>query len=318
MKYIIRRVASMIPTMILVSLIIFTLMRVLPGDVAMMILMGPDGEGSATPEALATVREQLGLNDPLPVQYVKWMGGVVSGNAGESLWSGEPIYSEIGKRIGLTLQLGLLATTVSLLIAVPSGVVAAVKRGRWPDYASRIFSIMGLSIPSFWVGVLILLALVTFWGWSPRLGYVSFYEDPWGNFQQMIFPAIALGYIQAALVARMTRSSLLEVLQEDYIRTARSKGLKEGTVIIAHALRNSLLPVVTIVGVGMANIIGGTVVIETVFNLPGIGRYLVDAIFRRDYPVVQTLVLLFAFGFAFSNLLVDLLYTKLDPRIVYK
>lgn len=317
MKYIIRRVVSTIPTLIIVSLIIFSLMRIIPGDVAAMILMGPEGEGSATEEQLAIVREELGLNDPLPVQYLKWMGGVITFDAGESLWSGEPIYSEIGKRIGLTLQLGVMATTVSIIVAIPSGIIAAVKRGTWADYVSRVFSIMGLSIPSFWVGVLILLALVTYFSWTPKLGYVGFLDDPAGNFQQMIFPALALGYIQAALVARMTRSSLLEVLQEDYIRTARSKGLMERTVIIRHALRNSLLPVVTIIGVGMANIIGGTVVIETVFNLPGMGRYLVDAIYRRDYPVVQTLVLIFAFGFAITNLMVDLLYTKLDPRITY-
>lgn len=317
MKYLIRRIVATVPTLILVSLIIFALMRILPGDVAAMILMGPDGEGSATEEQLAIVREQLGLNDSLPVQYLKWMGGVITFDAGESLWSGEPIYSEIGKRIGLTTQLGIMATVVSIIIAVPAGVVAAVKRGTWADYVSRIFSIIGLSVPSFWVGVLILLGLVTYFNWTPKLGYVGFFEDPSGNFQQMIFPALALGYIQAALVARMTRSSLLEVLQEDYIRTARSKGLRERTVIIQHALRNSLLPVVTIIGVGMANIIGGTVVIETVFNLPGMGRYLVDAINRRDYPVVQTLVLIFAFGFAITNLLVDLLYTKLDPRISY-
>ena len=317
MRYVVRRLAATIPTVLLVSIIIFALMRVLPGDVAAMILMGPEGEGSASEEQLQVIRTELGLDDPLPLQYARWIGGLLVLDVGDSLWSGEPVFTEIKTRMGLTLELGLLATLVSLVIALPSGVIAAVRRGTWMDYSARLFSILGLSIPSFWVGVLILLFLVTVFDWTPPLGYVGFFEDPWANFQQMIFPALALGYIQAALVARMMRSSLLEVLREDYIRTARSKGLRETRVIGRHALQNSMLPVVTIVGVGMANIIGGTVVIETVFNLPGIGRLLVNSIFHRDYPVVQTLVFMFAVGFTLTNLAVDLLYTRLDPRIRY-
>jgi peptide/nickel transport system permease protein len=316
MKYITRRLISIIPTLFIVSLIIFGLMRILPGDVAQMILMGPEGEGGAArAEDVARIKEQLGLNDPLIVQYFAWMGGMVTLDAGDSLWSGEPIFKELMSRFPLTIELGILATLVSLSIAIPTGVIAAVKQGTWMDYSSRVFAIIGLSVPSFWVGVLTILLLVTYFGWTPPLGYVDFFEDPRKNLQQLIWPALALGYIQAALVSRMTRSSLLEVMREDYIRTARSKGIKESQVVMRHALKNSMLPVITIIGIGLANIIGGTTVIETVFNLPGVGRYMVDAIGRRDYPVVQTLTFLFALIFALANLTVDLIYLKLDPRI---
>lgn len=318
MKYISQRLVSLIPTLFIVSLIIFGLMRVLPGDVAQMILMGPEGEGgAATAENVAKLKAELGLNDPLPVQYVKWIGGLIVLDVGNSLWSGEPVFNELLSRFPLTIELGALATLFSLSIAIPTGVIAAVRQGTWMDYASRIFAIVGLSIPSFWFGVLIILGLVTYFGWTPPLGYENFLDDPLTNLKQLVWPALALGYIQAALVSRMTRSSLLEVMREDYIRTARSKGLLERSVIIRHALKNSMLPVITIIGIGMANIIGGTVVIETVFNLPGVGRFLVDAIGRRDFPVVQTLVFMFALIFALANLGVDLLYTKLDPRIRY-
>ncbi len=316
MKYISQRLLSIIPTLLIVSLIIFALMRVLPGDVAQLILIGPEGEGGAArAEDIAKLKAELGLDDPLPVQYARWMGGLITLDPGKSLWSGEPIFTELFSRFPLTLELGILATIVSLLVAIPTGIISAVKQGTPLDYGARVFAIVGLSIPSFWVGVLILLTLVTYLDYTPPLGYTGIFEDPVRNLQQIVWAALALGYIQAALVSRMTRSSLLEVLREDYIRTARAKGLIERRVIIGHALKNSMLPVITIIGIGLANIIGGTVVIETVFNLPGVGRYLVDAIGRRDYPVVQTLVFLFAAIFALANLVVDLFYVRLDPRI---
>ena len=291
-------------------------MRVLPGDVAQLILMGPEGEGGAArAEDIAKLRGELGLDDPLIVQYLAWMGGVITLSPGDSLWSGEPIFDELFSRFPLTLELGILATIVSLIIAIPTGIISAVKAGTPLDYFARVFAIVGLSVPSFWVAVLILLVMVTYFDYFPPLGYMDFFEDPAKNIQQLIWAALSLGYIQAALVSRMMRSSLLEVLREDYIRTARSKGRTERAVILRHAMKNAMLPVVTIVGIGLANIIGGTVVIETVFNLPGVGRYLIDAIGRRDYPVVQTLVFFFAMIFALANLLVDLVYVQLDPRI---
>lgn len=315
MKYLVSRVTTIIPTLLIASLIIFWLMRVLPGDVAQMILIGPEGSGSAQPADVAKLKAQLGLDDPLPIQYLAWVGGLLKLDVGNSLWSREPVFKELFSRLPLTMELGLMASTISLCIALPTGIIAAVKRGTWMDYASRIFAIIGLSLPSFWVGVLIILALVSWFGWTPPLGYVDFIDNPLTNLQQLIWPALALGYIQAALVSRMTRSSLLEVLREDYIRTARSKGIRESNVILGHALKNAMLPVVTIVGLGLAQIVGGTVIVETVFNLPGVGRFLVDAINHRDYPVVQTLVFLFALIFAVANLAVDLIYTRLDPRI---
>ena len=305
----------MVPTLLLVSWVIFWLMRILPGDVATLILIGPDGQGNPNPEDIARLREELGLDRSIVVQWLDWMRGLITLDVGPSLWSNEPVFSELFKRLPLTIELGIMTTVTSLVIAIPLGIVAAVKRGTWMDYASRIFVLGGLSIPSFWVSVLIILALVTYFGWTPPLGYVPLTKDPVVNFQQLIWPALALGYIQAALVARMMRSSLLEVMREDYIRTARAKGVRDRNVVIKHALKNSMLPVITVIGIGLANIIGGTVIVETIFNLPGVGRFMVDAINHRDYPVVQTLTFIFALIFALTNLAVDLAYGMLDPRI---
>lgn len=318
MKYVMRRVVAIIPTLLLVSIIIFWLMRVLPGDVARNILIGADGQGNPRPEDIEKLREQLGLNRPLVVQYLEWMWGLLTLDVGNSLWTDRPVFDELFKRLPLTVELGIMATVTSLIIAVPLGIIAAVKRGTPADYFSRVFAIIGLSIPGFYVGVLMILALVTWFDWVPPLGYVGPLENPVANFQQLIWAALSLGYTQAALVARMLRSSLLEVMREDYIRTARSKGIREFDVIVKHALRNSLLPVITIVGLGLANTIGGTVITETVFNLPGVGRFMVDAINHRDYPIVQTLTFIFAIIFAVANLIVDLSYTWLDPRIKYE
>ena len=305
----------MVPTLLIVSWLIFWLMRILPGDVATLILIGPDGQGNPSPADVAALREQLGLDKPMVLQWTDWMIGMIKLDVGPSLWSNEPVFKELFRRLPLTIELGIMATTTSLLIAIPMGIIAAVKRGTWMDYASRVFVLGGLSVPSFWVGVLIILALVTFFGWTPPLGYVSLMKDPVVNFQQLIWAALALGYIQAALVARLMRSSLLEVMREDYIRTARAKGVRDRNVVIQHALKNSMLPVITVIGIGLANIIGGTVIVETIFNLPGVGRFMVDAINHRDYPVVQTLTFIFALMFALTNLAVDMFYAVLDPRI---
>ena len=310
-----RRLIFLVPTVLFVSIIIFALMNILPGDVAQMILIGPQGEGAAKPEDIATIKAELGLDRPLPVQYADWMLGVITFDVGRSLWSNEPVFQELGKRFPLSLQLALMSTAVALLIAIPTGVVAAVKRGTWLDYSTRVFSIAGLSMPNFWVGTLIILLLVYNFDWTPPLGYVGLLDNPSRNLQQLIWPALALGYGQAAIISRMMRSSLLEVLREDYVRTARAKGLKSSSVIVRHAIRNALLPVVTLASIQFGYILGGTVVMESVFSLPGVGRYLVDAIAHRDLPVVQTLVLLFAMIFILINLLTDVVYTKLDPRI---
>lgn len=318
MKYIARRVVAIIPTLFIVSVIIFWLMRVLPGDIARNILVGADGQGNPRPEDIEALREQLGLNRPLIVQYVEWIVGMARLDVGNSLWTDRPVFDELFNRLPLTLELGFMASFTSLCIAVPLGIMSAVKRNTWIDYSCRVFAIIGLSIPGFYVGVLLILALVTWFNWIPPLGYVKPWDDPVANFQQVIWAALSLGYVQAALVSRMLRSSLLEVLREDYIRTARSKGIREIDVILKHALRNSLLPVITIVGLGLAQIIGGTVITETVYNLPGVGRFMVDAINHRDYPIVQTMVFIFAVIFATANLLVDLSYTWLDPRIKYE
>ena len=315
MKYILSRLLSIVPTLLLASAIIFWLMRVLPGDVAEMILIGPDGSGTPKPEDIARLRAELGLNQPLVVQYLLWLVDMARLDVGPSLWSGHPVFEELFHRLPLTLELGALSTVTSLTLAIPLGIIAAVKRGTWMDYAARTFAIGGLSVPTFWVGMLVILTLVTYFGWTAPLGYVGLFDDPWVNFQQLIWPALALGYAQAALVSRFVRSSLLEVLREDYVRTARSKGLREFDVIMRHGLRNSLLPVITVVGIALATTVGGTVVVETVFNLPGVGRFMVDAINHRDYPVVQTLTFIFAFIFALMNLSVDLIYSVLDPRI---
>jgi peptide/nickel transport system permease protein len=316
-RYIARRLIFLIPTVVFVSVIIFSLMRVLPGDVARMILIGPGGEGVAREEDIAKLRQELGLDRPLPVQYLAWMRGVLTLNPGISLWSSEPIRQEIATRLPLSMQLALMAGAISLVVAIPSGIISAVRQRTVLDYGTRVFSIAGLSLPNFWVGTMIILFLVYTFQWTPPLGYRGPLEDPWANFQQLIWPALALGYNQAAIVSRMTRSSLLEVLREDYVRTARAKGLAEWVVIIRHAIRNALLPVVTLSAIQFGYTLGGTVVMETVFTLPGVGRYLVDAIAHRDYPVVQTLVLMFAMIFVLINLAVDVTYTKLDPRIRY-
>lgn len=314
-KYLVTRLAALVPTLLLASFGIFLLMRVLPGDVAKMILIGPDGTGSPRPEDLAALRASLGLDRPLAVQYFQWILGLVRLDVGDSIRTQRPVFEELFKRLPVTLELGLASIVTSLAIAVPVGVVAAVKRGTWLDYVSRVVGIAGLSVPPFWIGIVMILILVQYFKWTAPLGYYALTVDPVKNFQQLIWPILALGYAQAGLVSRLVRSSLLEVMREDYIRTARSKGLPEMTVVLTHALRNSLIPVVTVVGVGFARIIGGTVVVETVFALPGLGRYMVDSINVRDYPVVQTAVFMFALVFALANLAVDLMYSVLDPRI---
>jgi peptide/nickel transport system permease protein len=316
--YILKRLLLMVPTLLGVATIVFLIMRVIPGDVALLILGGDDGGGKIDPKALAAVRQQLGLDQPLIVQFGTWLWGVLQFDFGNSLWTGQPIIHELAIRLPLSLQLALMATFVSVIIAIPLGTLAAVRQDTWVDYLVRVVSIGGLAIPSFWIGILCILFLVIYFGWGPPLEFTPPWVDPWVNLQMMIWPIVTVGYRYAAVTTRMTRSTVLEVLREDYIRTAWAKGLRERAVVVRHALKNSMLPVITLIGTEFAFLIGGLVVTETVFTLNGIGRFVVEAVAHRDYPVVQALVFLTAFSFVMVNLLVDLTYAWFDPRIRYR
>lgn len=317
--YIVRRLAGLIPILIGISLLVFFIMRMLPGDVAEMLLMG-DAEKMTrvSPEVLAAMRMQLGLDVPLHEQYLNWIGGLLQLDAGNSLWSGRPVFTEIGERVGLTFQLALMAMVTGAAIAIPVGVFSALNQDSWADYLVRSITILGLAIPGFWMATLLILFLTVFFNWAPPLGFVPFFEDPLTNLQQLIWPALVIGIHNAAVVARMTRSTVLEVMRDDYIRTAWAKGLGLRTILIVHALRNAMLPVLTLLALELAGLLNGTVIMEVIFTLPGIGRYLVDAIFHRDYPVVQAIVVIMAIVYVVLNLAVDLMYGVLDPRIRHK
>jgi peptide/nickel transport system permease protein len=316
-QYVTKRVLLMIPTLIGAALVIFLLMNIVPGDIALLIIGGDQG-GDINPRELAKLRAQLGLDQPLYMQFLSWLWDVVRLDFGKSLWTGAPIMEELWIRLPLSLEVAIMATIVSTIIAIPLGTIAAIRQDTWVDYLVRVISIGGLAIPSFWTGILIILFLVIFFEWGPPLEFVSITQDPWENFKQLVWPIVSVGYRYAAVTTRMTRSTVLEVMREDYIRTAWAKGLRERIVVTKHALKNAMLPVITIVGTEFAFLIGGLVVTETVFTLNGVGRFMVDAIAHRDIPVVQTLVLLIAFIFVFVNLLTDLLYAWFDPRISYR
>ncbi len=317
--FLLRRAIGLLPILVGISIVVFAIMRMLPGDVAAMILGGEEeGGAGVSKEAVEALRVQLGLNEPLWSQYLHWAGGLLRLDAGNSLWSNRPVFVEIAERLPLTVELALLALTISMIVGIPFGVLSALKQDTWVDYIFRTVSVAGLTIPGFWLGTLTILFLTISFNWVPPLGYVSFSDDPWTNLQQLIWPAIVIGYGNAAIIARMTRSATLEVLREDYIRTAWAKGLGLRTVLSVHALRNAMLPVLTLAAIELGNLLSGAVVMETIFTLPGVGRYLVDAIFHRDYPVVQTIVVLMGVMFVVLNLVVDLLYGVLDPRIRYE
>jgi peptide/nickel transport system permease protein len=315
--YLTKRLLLIVPTLLGVASLVFLIMRVIPGDVALLIL-GGDQAGRIDTAQLAAMHHQLGLDRPLIVQFGSWLWGVAHLDFGASLWTGQPVIEELWIRLPLSLELAILATIVSVLVAIPFGLLSAIRQDSWLDYAIRVISIGGLAIPSFWVGILVILFLVLYFGWGPPLEYTPPWVDPWANFQQMVWPVVTVGYRYAAVTTRMTRSTVLEVLREDYIRTAWAKGLRERGVVIRHALKNAMLPVITLIGTEFAFLIGGLVVTETVFTLNGIGRFVVDAVAHRDYPVVQALVFLIAFGFVIVNLIIDLTYAWFDPRIRYR
>ncbi len=320
-QYIIKRVLLMIPTLFGAAVLVFFLMRAIPGDVCELRLAGTGA--TFDPEALRICQEELGLDRPLLLQFVEWVGGFFVGDFGKSMWTNQPIVDEIGLRFQVSLQIALMATIVSVLISIPMGIISAVKRNTWIDYCVRAFSIAGIAMPSFWLGILIILGLLigsqAMYGepWMPPINYVPIWVDPAENLAMLIWPALATGYRYSAVATRMTRSTMLEVLREDYVRTARAKGLIESVIVNRHALKNALLPVVTVIGIEFAFLMGGLVVTEQVFNLNGLGKLFVESVSNHDYTMTQALVMLVALIFVLTNFVVDLFYAWLDPRIRY-
>ena len=317
MRYLAQRILFYIPMILLVTLLAFVLMRVIPGDPALMILAGVTGDGSFTQEELANLRQELGTDKPIYVQYAHWIWGLVRGELGMSMFYRTPIIEELGPRIPATFELAFLAMLMSVVVAVPLGAISAVKQDSVLDYAARIITFTGISIPIFVIGLVVIYLLVRLFNWFPPLGYATLWEDPWTNLQQMAFPAITLAFFELNFTARVTRSAMLEVLREDYIKTARSKGLKEQRVILFHALRNASLPILTVSGWSLARLLGGTIIIEKIFLVPGMGTLLIEAITGRDYTLIQSTVLVYAVVVLTANLVVDILYSWVDPRIRY-
>ena len=311
-NYILRRLAMLIPTLVGMSILIFLMLRLLPGDVVD-IMMGTDAQAGT--EARERLRESLGLADPLPIQYLKWVGGMFQGDFGESLRTGRPVVDILLSALPITIQLAFFAVVIAVVVAIPLGVISAVKRDTPLDFGARISGLIGLSIPNFWLATLILLATSTLLGWTPSRSYISPFEDPFGNIQQMFLPALALSVQLMAVVMRMTRTSMLETLGQDFVRTARAKGLSERIVVYRHALQNSLIPVITVIGFQLGSLMGTAAIVEVIFGLNGIGNTLLQAIFNRDYPVVQAATLYLAVAFVLINLIVDILYVLIDPRI---
>ncbi len=316
-KYIVRRLILIIPTLWLLTLLVFGLMRILPGDVAVMILSDPSGGMTASRETLDSLREKLGLNRPMYMQYLVWVKDLAKGDLGDSLFSGRPVLRDIMVRLPFTIEIALLATLVGFFTGIPLGVVSAIKQNSWVDQCLRFISIIFLAAPSFWLGLLVILLGLIWFKWLPPAGYFPLWQSPRDNILQLIWPILILGLTGMATIARMTRSTMLEVLREDYIRTARSKGLREQVVIIRHALKNALIPVITLAGLTFAQLMGGTVILEQIFGVPGMGTLFINSIVSLDYPIVQGVTIVFAILFMVTNLLIDVLYGWLDPRISY-
>jgi len=315
-KYLVKRFLLMLPTLLGVALVTFLLIRVIPGDVVELRYSGD--RGAVSQEVLDKERARIGLDQPVWKQFVTWIWGVVRLDFGTSMWTGAPIWEEIKLRFALSLQVAIMATILSVILAIPLGVIAALKQDSWVDYAVRIFSIAGLAMPSFWLGIVIILLMLVIFKWLPPMVYTPFWVNPWQNMIQLIWPALAVGYRYSAVATRMTRSAMLEVLREDYIRTARAKGLMQKLILSRHALKNAMLPVMTVVAIEFAFLIGGLVVTEQVFNLNGIGLLFVQAVAHRDYTLLQALVMLVAGMFIFVNFVMDIAYAWIDPRIRYR
>ena len=314
-RYLIRRILLMVPTLIGVAVLVFVLMRLIPGDIVELRLGGEGGMVSE--EQIQKERARLGLDRPLPVQFVEWMVGLVKFDLGQSMWTGRAVTEEIWVRFPVSLQIAIMSTLIATILAIPLGTLAALRQDTWIDYVVRVFSIAGLATPSFWLGIMMILFLLIFFHWSPPISYEPIWRDPIYNLSMLIWPAMATGYRYSAVAMRMTRSTVIEVMREDYIRTARAKGLVDKLIVNRHALTNAMLPVITVIGIEFAFLMGGLVVTEQVFNLNGIGRLFVQSVGQKDYTLVQGLVLLVAFVFVFTNFVVDILYAWLDPRIHY-
>jgi peptide/nickel transport system permease protein len=311
--FIVRRLFQTIVILFIVSILVFSLMHMLPGD-PVSIMLGDN----ATQEEVEHLRQELGLDKPLPLQYANWIGDLLRGDLGESISLNEDVNELMKQRLPVSFHIGTMAFILAMIIGIPAGVIAAVKRGGWLDSLITVTANLGMAVPIFWLGILGIYLFSLQLGWLPVQGYTSPSEDFWKSLHQSIMPVVLLSLVSLAQLARQTRSSMLEVIRQDYIRTARAKGLKENHVIMKHALRNALIPVITLLGMGLANLVGGSVFIEQVFNIPGMGRLMVQSIFGKDYIVVQSVVIIIATVVAFANLLVDIAYGFVDPRIRYK
>ena len=310
--YIARRLLATLPVMAVVGIAVFLLLHLTPGDPAVVI-----AGDYARPEDIEKIRENLGLNEPLHIQFFSWVGALLSGDLGTSIFSNLPVAKLIGQRLEPTLALAIATIIFAILVAVPMGVIAAWKAGTMADRVIMVFAVLGFSVPVFVIGYAMMWLFSITLGWFPVQGYKPIGDGFWPFLRSITLPTVALGIIYVALIARITRASMLEVLTEDYMRTAKAKGLDNNALLIRHALRNASVPIVTIIGIGIALLIGGVVVTESVFNIPGLGRLTIDAVLRRDYPIIQGVILIFSAAYVIVNLLIDLSYTVLDPRIRY-
>jgi peptide/nickel transport system permease protein len=310
LAYIVRRVLLAIPVMFVVAMGVFLLLYLTPGD-PVLVILGPD----ASAQQAAELRNKLGLDQPIPVQMLHWFGRLLQGDLGNSIYLNRPVSQTILERAEPTLMLTLLATLFAIAVGLPIGIISATRAGSWADFGAMLVALGGISMPTFWVGLNLIFVFAVLLGLLPVAGYQPLSAGLWENLRYLILPAITLGFAQAALLARMSRSMMLEVLREDYVRTARAKGLREQKVVLFHALRNAMIPLVTVMGLTFAILMGGAVITEQVFNIPGLGRLLVQSVLRRDYPVVQGIVLVIAFNYVIINLIVDILYGVFDPRV---
>ena len=313
-RYIISRIGLLGVSLVGLSMLVFLLLRVVPGDAAL-FLAGADNSNQAHVDE---IRKSLGLGDPIAVQYLRWVGSTLTGDMGQSLFTRETVTHALWVRLPVSVELGVLALSLSVALALPIGIISALKQDTWTDTSLRLASIVGLAVPNFWLGTMAIVFGSKYLNWIPPVGYESLFSNPSANLQQFMIPAVILGVGLSASLVRMLRSSMLEVLREDYIRTARAKGLDTMTVVRRHMLKNAMIPVVTLFGIQAGTIVGGSVIIENIFNLPGMGRLVIDAISRRDYPVVQGVVMAFGTFILMVNLLTDLVYVYLDPRISYR
>jgi peptide/nickel transport system permease protein len=312
LAYVIRRVLLAIPVMFVVAAGVFLLLYLTPGD-PVSVILGPD----ASPQRISELRQQLGLDQPVPIQVAHWFGRLLHGDLGQSIYLNRPVTQTILERAEPTLMLTMLATLFAILVGLPIGIVSATRAGSWADLGAMLVALGGISMPSFWVGLNLIFVFAVVMGVLPVAGYQPLSTGLWENLRYLMLPAVTLGFAQAALLARMSRSLMLDVLREDYVRTARSKGVVERKVVLYHALRNAMVPLVTVMGLTFAILMGGAVITEQVFNIPGVGRLLVQSVLRRDYPVVQGIVLVIAFNYVAINLCVDILYGLFDPRVLH-